>query len=116
MAIFIGSVMVLGGLGHFLEPEYFVSFIPGFVPWREPLIYLSGGLEIILGIGAFSTTSRPLAARLIMWLLIIYTPLHLMDLFRSDPAIGDRTMALIRLPIQGFLIWAALQVSKTRFK
>ena len=116
LAIFLGLVLVLGGLGHFLAPESFIPFLPNFVPFREAIIYLSGGVEVILGIGVFSTTSRPVAARLIMWLLIIYTPLHVIDLMRSDPAIGDRTMALLRLPIQGLLIWVALQVSKLSFK
>lgn len=116
MAVFLGLVLVSGGLGHFLTPESFVPFIPDFVPYRETIIYLSGGLEVILGVGVFSRTGRPVAARLIMWLLIIYTPLHVIDLMRADPAIGDRTMALLRLPIQGLLIWVALQLSKLRFK
>ena len=116
LAIFLGLVLVSGGLGHFLAPESFIPFIPNVVPYREAIVDLSGGLEVILGIGVFSKISRPVAARLIMWLLILYTPLHIIDLMRADPAIGDRTMALIRLPLQGILIWVALQVSKLRFK
>jgi len=116
MALFLGSVMVLGGLGHFYAPESFIPFIPDFVPFREYIVYLSGGVEVILGIGVISRMSRSVAACLIMWLLIIYTPLHVIDLLRADPAIGDKTMALMRLPIQGLLIWVALQVSKLRFQ
>jgi hypothetical protein len=39
--------------------------------------------------------------------MILFLPLHVIDVFRGDPAVGSHQAALIRLPVQFvFIFWA----------
>jgi uncharacterized membrane protein len=43
-------------------------------------------------------------------LMIAFLPLHIVDVFKDNPAIGSTTLAYIRLPIQFILIYWAWKV------
>ena len=48
--IIFAAFMVFAGAQHFLNPEMYVAFVPAFLPFTMTIIYLSGILEIALGI------------------------------------------------------------------
>lgn len=106
LTLAFGAFMVFAGVMHFARPAMYEAFIPDFLP-RDLVNYGSGLLEIALGIGTFIPRFRRSAALGILVLMIAFLPLHVMDVFKENPAIGSHQAALIRLPIQFVLIaWA----------
>jgi uncharacterized membrane protein len=101
-----GAIMILAGLVHFFEPGTYVAMVPGFLP-AYVVIYLSGVIEIAVGMGAFILRFRTLATLVLLLMMIVYLPLHIIDVFKVHPAIGSQELALFRLPFQFVLIaWA----------
>ena len=99
-------IMILGGAMHFINPEMYDPFIPDFLP-KDLVIYASGVLEIMVGIAAMIPRYRSLGTLGILLLMLAFLPLHIMDVFSDQPAIGSHQRALIRLPIQFvFILWA----------
>ncbi|MES2555305.1 MAG: hypothetical protein V4604_04090 [Bacteroidota bacterium] len=103
-AIVLGLILIAGGIMHFIKPEVYNPFIPDAFP-KLAVNYASGTVEILLGIGLLATKYRRLAAGGTFLLMIAFLPLHVIDVFREDPAIGSKTLAYIRLPLQFVLIW-----------
>ncbi len=102
----LGALMILGGITHFMKPEVYAPFIPDVLP-TNLTTYLSGVLELALGVGVFIPRFRRMASLGIFILMIAFLPLHVVDVFRDEPAIGSRLLAYVRLPIQFVLIgWA----------
>jgi len=106
-----GLFMILGGVMHFINPEIYNPFIPDFLP-KDLINYASGLLEIIAGIGAMVPSYRSKATMGILILMLAFLPLHVMDVFKENPAIGNHQLALIRLPLQFVLILWAWFISK----
>lgn len=101
-----GAFMIFGGINHFLKPEMYFPFFPDFLP-KEILNYLAGVIEILVGIGVFIPQYRPQATLGILILMLAFLPLHIIDVFKDNPAIGSHKAALVRLPIQFLFIgWA----------
>jgi uncharacterized membrane protein len=106
LTLLFGAFMIFSGINHFLKPDMYLPFIPDFLP-KVFIIYLSGVVEIVLGLGVFIPHFRHLSALGILLLMLLFLPLHIVDVFRDNPAIGSHSIALIRLPIQFVLIlWA----------
>ena len=103
--------MIVGGINHFLKPVMYFPFIPDFLP-KDATNYAAGILEVALGIGVFLPQFRHRAAQGIFLLMCIFLPLHIWDVFRDNPAIGNHTLALIRVPVQFLLIYWAWFISK----
>lgn len=106
LTVLFGILMLVGGTVHFIKPEAYYPIIPDFLP--KPLFnYLGGIAELILGIGVFIPRFRPFATLGILLLMILFLPLHIIDVFREHPAIGSKTLAIVRIPLQFILIvWA----------
>ena len=97
--------MIFAGFNHFYKPEMYNPFIPEFLP-ELAVNYVTGIIECVLGAGLFVPPFRKYAALGIMALMIAFLPLHALDVLVENPAIGSKTMAYIRLPIQFvFIAW-----------
>ncbi len=106
LTLIFAAFMVLGGINHFLKPEMYLPFIPSRLPGLF-IIYASGVVEVTLGIGALIPKTKKIATLGILLLMIAFLPLHVLDVFKENPAIGSHQVALIRLPIQFvFIAWA----------
>jgi len=98
--------MVYGGVNHFLNPAMYLPFVPSFLP-NELVNYGSGILEIIVGVAVFIPACRSWGTLGILVLMLLFLPLHIMDVFSENPATGSHQAALIRLPVQFvFIVWA----------
>ncbi|WP_428667462.1 DoxX family protein [Runella sp.] len=106
-----GAFMVFAGINHFLKPEMYAPFIPAFLP-NDAINYLAGIAEIIVGVGVFIPKYRSQATLGILIMMLLFLPLHIIDVFKDDPAIGSHRVALIRLPIQFVLIFWAWFIHK----
>ncbi|MEM7184943.1 MAG: hypothetical protein AAF518_28880 [Spirochaetota bacterium] len=106
LTFLFAAFIIFGGVNHFIKPEMYFPFIPGFLP-KVFVNYASGVLEIVIGIGLFIPKYRQKSAQALLLLMIVFLPLHVWDVFRDDPAIGSHKAALIRLPVQFlFIAWA----------
>jgi uncharacterized membrane protein len=106
LTILLGLLMILGGISHFLNPLLYAGFFPEFA--LNGALNIAGGVvEIGLGLGAMIPRFRHYATLGILLLMILFLPLHVIDVFRGDPAVGSHQAALIRLPVQFvFIFWA----------
>ena len=107
------------GIKHFTDPVWFQYIIPPYLSfWGLELVYLSGAIEIILGILLFIPRFRKKAAYGIIFLLIAVYPANIYLAFNEEPQklIGLSSFAAswIRLPLQFLLIWMALYQSKIK--
>jgi uncharacterized membrane protein len=103
--ILFAIFMFMGGVQHFLKPDFYIPFVPTFLPFTMAIIYLSGLVEIVLGLMLIFKKYARMAALGIFILMILFLPIHIWDVFADVPAIGSHKAALIRLPVQ-FLFMA----------
>ena len=103
--IILALFMIYGGVQHFIKPYFYLPFVPSFLPYPMAIIYISGIIEIVLGIALLlSKKYAKLGALGVLVLMILFLPIHIWDVFSENPAIGSHSAALIRLPIQFVLI------------
>lgn len=111
MALYIG-----GGINHFLNPDFYLSVMPAWLPYHELANWASGIVEIILGMLLLPERTRIFAARMIIAMLAVFFFLiHIPMVFHFY---GEDALmfwvAVIRIPLQLVLIWWAAKFAKTR--
>ena len=92
--------MVYAGVQHFLKPDFYLPFVPSFLPYTNVIIYVSGIIEIVLGLMLIMPKYSKIGAMGIMLLMLVFLPIHIWDVFSDTPAIGSHQAALVRLPVQ----------------
>lgn len=108
--IILALAMIGIGLTHFISPEPFLRIVPDFFPYQSVLVYGSGFLEMIGGIGLLIPQLSQAAAWLLAILFAIVFPANLYQAINNIPVPGlphDPPLIELRLPFQIFLIaWA----------
>ena len=101
-------VYVAAGVYHFVNPKLYLKIMPPYLPFHLQLIYISGVIEIALGILLIPEGTRSIAAWLIIAMLIAIFPANIQMAInfwqKNSPSLW---MAIARLPLQGVLIWMA---------
>ena len=114
--IIISSIFyVIVGIKHFIEPEYFLSIVPPYLPYHLELVYISGLFEILFGLIILFPKYRYYGAIGLILLLIAVFPanIYLAQSKEAQEAIGaTQEIATWRLPIQGVLIWIAYYIRR----
>ena len=97
MSIFYVSV----GVNHFPTPEWFLQIVPPCLPYKLELVYISGFLEILLGVMLLIPATRFYAAWGLILLLIAVYPANIY-LAQTNGAAMNTTplVAWGRLPFQ----------------
>ncbi|MEM9324772.1 MAG: DoxX family membrane protein [Bacteroidota bacterium] len=97
--------MLAGGIAHVVMPEAYQPMIPSFIP---PMLanILAAIAELVVGVALILPKYRRMGGLLFMLLMIAFLPLHVWDLFRENPAIGDPPAPAIRVGVQFLLIYA----------
>ena len=111
----LAAAMVVAGVAHLLGPEPFVQHLPGWVPARETIVYVSGLLEIAFGVALLAwrarraTVGRALALYLVaVWPANVYVAVAGVEV---DGQPGG-AYPWIRLPFQVlFVVWALWSTS-----
>ena len=104
--------MIVAGVLHLVVPEPFIKIVPGALPAPDFLVYLSGVIEIMLGIGLTAANSavRSLSAWGLIALFIAVYPANLNMAFNHIKLEGIPDSWWLhgpRLPFQFVLIaWA----------
>jgi uncharacterized membrane protein len=99
---------LLAGFNHFFNTVFYVKIMPPYLPWHLQLVYLSGVLEIILGLLLLIPKFKHGAAwGLIMLLLAVFPAnIHMAVNHELYPEYSVAALWL-RLPLQLILIgWA----------
>jgi uncharacterized membrane protein len=107
---------VAAGLNHFINPAFYLKIMPPYLPWHHFLNYLSGFLEIVLGVLLLAPAFTRVAAWGLIALLIAVFPanIHMALNPQLYPDISP-TALWLRLPLQGvFIAWAYLYTSVRR--
>ncbi len=113
LKIVIALFMIYAGIQHFIKPTFFIPFVPAFLPLKTTIIYVSGAVEVLLGVMLLLKKYANFGALGIFILLILFLPIHIWDVFSETPAIGSKQAALIRLPIQFLLIFIIWKIKKS---
>ena len=107
----MGALLIFGSTGHFFNPETSTGLIPAFLP--VDLVHWAAGIvELLLGIGVFIPGYRKKALLGITLLMIVFLPIHVIDLLKDNPAIGTKTVAMVRLAVQFVFIYLPWFASK----
>ena len=97
MSLFYISV----GINHFTKPYWFLQIVPPYLPYKLKLVYISGFLEIILGVMLLIPSARFYAGWGLIILLIAVYPANIY-LAQTNGAAMNTTplIAWGRLPFQ----------------
>lgn len=110
LRVILSICMIVAGILHFAAPEPFIKIVPGFLPFPAALVYISGAIEIALGIGLLLPGVRSLSAWGLIALFIAVYPANLNMAFNHITIAGIPDawwVHAIRLPFQFVLIaWA----------
>lgn len=95
------------GINHFVNPAFYTSIMPPYIPAPGLMETLSGVAEIVLGLLLVPAKTRRLAACAIAIMLVIFFTVHIFMLQQAYQVEHYRTsirMAWVRLLLQPFLI------------
>ena len=97
-------------LGHILFVPGMSMMIPPFIPFKTAMVYITGLVEIILGLALLFPSFRQVAgwSLIIFFVLIlpanVYQALHHIDLQKGDYSGKGPEYLWFRIPLQIFLI------------
>ncbi|MBW4490731.1 MAG: DoxX family membrane protein [Trichocoleus desertorum ATA4-8-CV12] len=67
LQILLAIGMIVAGVKHFTDPEPFERIVPDFLPFHWSLVFGSGFLEVLAGVGLLIPRFRRAAA----WTLVV---------------------------------------------
>jgi len=104
---------VVAGISHFVHPQAFMSIMPPWLPWPAMLVLVSGICEVGFGLLLLPVATRRVGAWLIIALLVAVFPANVQMAVNYAHAQSPYLwIALLRLPLQGVLVWWAWQYTK----
>ncbi|MEO6285761.1 MAG: DoxX family protein [Dyadobacter sp.] len=113
----MAAIYIVVGILHLVRPDPFRAMMAPWLPVPMLLIYVSGVAEIVLGMLLIPVKTRPISAKLIIAMLIVYFfAFHIpqsIEYYHS----GHKyfIVTLVRLPLQFLLIgWAWLYAKPLR--
>ena len=106
------------GIIHFLEPGPFAAIVPPVLPGPFTIVYISGAIEILLGLLVLIPYTRRLAGLGLIALLIAVFPANVYAALYPKTMPDFSEWALwVRLPFQiVFLLWVWWCTQKPRVK
>ncbi len=116
LAFVIGMFLLIAGITHFANPDFFNDIVPPWLPPSEAFwTYISGVAEIIVGAMLLRPATRRLGAYAAAGLFIAVYPANLYMAWdwRDHPA-SDQLISYGRLPFQFLFIWLALRIAQRK--
>ena len=104
------------GINHFVNPDFYMSIMPPYIPAHRLMVGLSGIAEVLLGLALIPSKTRRIAAILICVMLVVFIPVHIFMLEQAYTVEGVRVSvqaAWFRLLLQPLgIIWALWHVRR----
>ncbi len=114
---FMALLYIAAGFYHFINPKPYLQIMPPWLPGHRVLVYISGALEIILGVAILYKPYRKVAAWGIVFLLIAVFPANIQMVVNYYNQNHPRFWgSILRLPLQVLLIWWAFAYTKSNKK
>jgi uncharacterized membrane protein len=108
---------VAAGTLHFLKPEPYLRIMPPYIPWHLAMVRISGGFEILGGLGLLVPPVRRAAAWGLVLLLIAVFPANIYMATNPIDASAASIAPILRwgrLPLQLLLVWWLLWCTRPR--
>ena len=103
------------GVRHFIDPNFFLAIMPNYLSMHLLFVYLTGLMEVVLGLLLALRKTRKFASYGLIILLLIVFPanIHLVESELSQSILEvSKEQTIIRLPFQGLLLLLAYWHSK----
>ena len=104
LTYFFALIMLSGALFHIISPNFYAEITPDLVS-LEFANLISAIVEGLIGVALLLPKYRKHGALGFPLLMVVFLPIHIWDLAKEAPAVGSKTMALVRLGIQFLLIF-----------
>ena len=112
-----GLVFVVAGVLHFIAPGTYERIMPPYLPLHRELVYASGAMEVLGGLGLLNGRTRGVAGVGLILLLAAVLPANVQMLIDARAA-GKPSwwvaLLWLRLPLQGVLAAWIWRVSRHR--
>lgn len=97
---------VIGGIGHFVVPDFFVSIMPPYIPFHLEIVWISGAIELILAACLLVPRWRPATgwALIVLICAVSLANIHMWLNPELFPQIPEWALTL-RLVLQVGLLW-----------
>lgn len=106
----LATAICLAGVTHFTMTDSYAAIVPAYLPMPTEIVYISGVVEILLGLGLLAPATRRKAAWGLIALLVAVLPANINQAMHNIQPPGlemSPTMLWVRLPMQLVLIaWA----------
>ena len=101
----LALLMIVAGVIHLVKPNVYLPIIPSFIPFKLAVVYISGLVEIVIGVLLLLKKKyAKIGAVGFLLLMIVFLPIHILDALADQPAIGTHTVAYIRIVVQFVII------------
>ena len=113
----LGALFATAGALHFYVPGFYERIMPSYLPLHRELVYLSGALEILGGLGMLTERTRPAAGIGLILLLLAVWPANLqmlLDARATQQPSWWVALLWARMPLQVVLIWWVWRASRPR--
>tara|TARA_B110000259_G_C14007909_1_gene398578 strand:- start:307 stop:657 length:351 start_codon:yes stop_codon:yes gene_type:complete len=110
--IFMASLYIFGGIMHFVKPRVYLRIMPKYIPNPKAMVFWSGLVEVLFGVGLFWVATRNLSIYGIIAMLSVFLLVHVDMLSSKKLNAGiPKWILILRIPVQFFLMyWAYLQL------
>ncbi|MDB9527667.1 hypothetical protein PN498_16850 [Oscillatoria sp. CS-180] len=106
--IAFAALFIFTGISHCALAKGMVQMLPAWVPGRYPILYITGIIEIVLGLGFLRPSVRRLSGLLTLAFLIAVFPSNIYAALNSVDFGGNVNgpdYLFFRVPLQLFLLW-----------
>lgn len=117
--IAMSVMLVFTAISHFVFTKGMAMMLPDFVPYKIPVIYLTGIIELLAAIGLFLPSSRILTAWLLIFFFILILPANIYAAIKhiniENGTYDGNSLAYLwfRIPLQIlFIVWTYLSAIK----
>jgi uncharacterized membrane protein len=105
---------IFAGANHLIFPEYYLRIMPPYLPYPLELVYFTGILEILFGVGLWFEPTRKITIYLLMVFLLAILPAHWYVIQEGGrPMNMPFWVSVIRFPLQFALMYWAYSLRKT---
>ena len=77
MLYFMSALYIVAGSIHFLRPKFYKPMMPPYIPYHDFCIFISGVIEIALGLLLLIPKTQSLAAWGVIAFLVAVMPVHI---------------------------------------
>ncbi len=104
----MAGMYIFAGIMHFIKPKAYLRIMPRYLPSPKALVFCSGVIEILLGIGLCFSETKNLAIYGIITMLAIFLVVHFYMLSGEKEGAGiPKWILILRIPLQFLLMWWA---------